>query len=329
IAFFRAVLDRLSTSPGVASAALGVPIPFSGENWGGSFEIEGRAMGPGDPGPHAYQRYVTPGYFTALEIPLRGGRYFSNEDRKGSQLVAVVDANLARQYWPGQNPVGQHIRRGTNAPWETIVGVVAHVKHSALVGDSDKGVCYHSLLQTPSPDVFVLAKTNGDAAGLAGAIREAVRSADNAQPVHGLKTMDQRITESLGPRRFAVTLLAVFAGLSLLLSALGLYALVSYTVAQRTHEIGIRVSLGAQRSQVLALMIGYGLRLALIGVVLGAAVAFALARLVSSQLYGVGAFDLGTFGLMGFGLVVAALAASYVPARRAAKVDPVVALRYE
>lgn len=329
IAFFRAVLDRLSASPGVASAALGVPIPFSGEQWGGSFEIEGRTMGPGDPGPHAYQRYVTPGYFAALEIPLRSGRYLADDDRKGGQLVALVDENLARQYWPGQNPVGQHIRRGMNGPWETIVGIVGHVKHSALVGDSDKGVCYHSLLQTPSPGVFVVAKTRGDAASLAGPVREAVRSVDSAQPVHGLKTMDQRIAESLGSRLFAVTLLAVFAGLSLLMSALGLYALVSYTVAQRTHEIGIRVSLGAQRGQVLALMIGYGLKLALIGVALGAGVAFTLARLLSSQLYGVGAFDFETFSLVGLGLALAALVASYVPARRAAMVDPVVALRYE
>ena len=329
IAFFRAVLDRVSASPGVSSAALGVPIPFSGENWGGSFEIEGRTIGPGDPGPHAYQRYVTAGYFSAMGIPLRGGRYFTEGDRKGNELVALVDDNLARQYWPGQNPVGQRIRRGQNGPWETIVGLVGHVKHSGLVGDSDKGVCYHSLLQTPSPDVFVVAKTTGDAAMLAGVIREAVRSVDSAQPVHDTKTMEQRIAESLGPRRFAVTLLAVFAGLALLMSALGLYALVSYTVAQRTHEIGIRMSLGAQRSQVLALMVGYGLRLAVIGVVLGAVAAVALARLLSSQLYGVGVFDAGTFALTGLGLTLAALAASYVPARRATKVDPVVALRYE
>ena len=330
IAFFRAVLDRLSASPGVSSAALGVPIPFSGENWGGSFEIEGRPMGPGEPGPHAYQRYVTAGYFSTLGIPLRGGRFLTDDDRKGSAPVALVDENLARQYWPGQNPVGQRIRRSSNdAPWETIVGVVGHVKHSALVGDSDKGVCYHSLLQRPSPDVFIVAKTPGNPAVLAGAIREAVQSVDRAQPVHGLKTMDRRIAESLGPRRFAVTLLAVFAGLSLLMSVLGLYALVSYTVAQRTHEIGIRVSLGARRGQVLALMIGYGLKLALIGLAAGAAVAFTLARLLSSQLYGVGSFDLGTFGLMGLGLALAALVASYVPARRATKVDPVAALRYE
>jgi predicted permease len=328
-AFFRAVLDRLSSSPGVSSAALAVPLPFSGGNWGGSFEIEGRLPGPGDPGPHANQRYVTAGYFATMGIPLREGRYFTDDDRKGTELVALIDDNLARQYWPGQNPVGQRVRRGHQAPWETIVGVVAHVKHSALVGDSDKGVFYHPLLQTPSPYLFVVAKTPGNAASLAGPIREAVRSVDSGQPVHELKTMDQRIAESLGPRRFAVTLLGIFAGLSLLMAGLGLYALVSYTVAQRTHEIGIRMSLGAQRDEVLALVIGYAMKLAGLGVALGAVVAFALARFLSSQLFGVGAFDPGTFGLMGLGLALTAVAASYVPARRATRVDPMVALRYE
>jgi len=175
----------------------------------------------------------------------------------------------------------------------------------------------------------VAAKTAGDPAALAGAIREAVRAVDVNQPVHDLKSMDQRIAESLGARRFAVTLLGFFAGLSLLMAALGLYALISYTVAQRTHEIGIRMSLGAQRSEVLRLVMGYAVRLALAGAAVGAVAAAILARILSSQLFEVGAFDPLTFGAMAGFLIFVALAASFVPARRATKVDPMVALRYE
>lgn len=328
-AFFRSVLERLQNMPGITSAAVAAPLPFSGSNWAGSFNIDGRVEGPGDPGPHANQRYVTAGYFAAMRIPLREGRYFTDDDRKGAEPVALIDENLARQYWPGQDPVGRRVRRGSSAPWERIVGLVGHVKHSALVGDGDKGVIYHPLLQTPGPDVFLVAKTSGNVTALAGAIREAVHAVDANQPVHDLKSMDERIAESLGPRRFAVTLLGIFAGVSLLMAALGLYALISYTVARRTHEIGIRMALGAQRREVLGLVVSYAMRLAGLGVLLGAAVAFVLARLLSSQLYDVSAFDPGTFALTGLGLGLTAMAASYLPARRATKVDPMVALRYE
>jgi len=329
VTFYRSVLERLSASPGVRSAAFAVPIPFSGSNWAASFNVEGRVAPPGDPGPHANQRYVTSDYFAAMGIPLREGRFLADTDRKGTEPVVVIDDSLARQYWPGQDPVGKHLRRGSRAPWETIVGVVGHVKHSALVGDGDKGVIYHSLLQTASPDVFLVAKTNGSAASLAGVMREAVHSVDTNQPVHDLKSMDERITESLGARRFAVTLLGIFAALSLLMAALGLYALISHTVAQRTHEIGIRMSLGAQPNQVLKMVLGYAARLAAGGAAAGAVVAVILARLLSSQLFEVGAFDPLTFGMMALFLVLVALAASLVPARRATRVDPVVALRYE
>jgi putative ABC transport system permease protein len=328
-AFYRSVLERLSGSPGVQSAAFAVPLPFSGSNWSASFNIEGRVVPPGDPGPHANQRFVTAGYFAAMGIPLREGRYLTDDDRKGTLPAVVIDDTLARQYWPGQDPVGKRLRRGSSAPWEMVVGVVGHVKHSALVGDGDKGVIYHSLYQVPSQLVFMVAKTKGKAAGLAGAVREAVRAADSNQPVHDLKSMDQRIAESLGPRRFAVTLLGIFAGLSLLMAALGLYALISYTVAQRTHEIGIRMSLGAQRIEVMKLVLVYAMRLAVVGAIAGGVAAVIFARLVASQLFDVGSFDPLTFGGMALFLIAVALAASLVPARRATKVDPMVALRYE
>ncbi|HUI40364.1 MAG TPA: ABC transporter permease [Terriglobia bacterium] len=329
IAFYRSVLDRLTASPGVRSAAFVAPLPFSGQNWSASFNVEGRVEGPGDPGPHGNVRFVTPGYFATLGIPLREGRYFTDQDRKGGAPVVLIDENLARQYWPGQDPVGKRLRQGSRSPWATIVGVVGHINHDALVGESGKGVYYYPLFQVSGTEAFVAAKTSGDPAALAGAIREAVRTADANQPVHDLKSMDERISESLGPRRFAVTLLGFFAALSLLMAALGLYALISYTVAQRTHEIGIRMSLGAQRAQVLRLVMSYAMRLAAAGVVAGAIAAVILARLLSSQLYAVGAFDPLTFGLMAVFLIFVALAASFVPARRATKVDPMVALRYE
>jgi putative ABC transport system permease protein len=329
IAFFRAVIDRLRSTPSVRAAGAGTPLPFSGGSASASFQIEGRPLGPGDPGPHGNIRAVTPGYFTALEIPLREGRLFTDQDRQGSEPVVLIDENLARQYWPHQDPVGQHLRRGQRGPWATIVGVVGHVKHSALVGDSDKGVYYYPLYQTGIPYNFFVAKTDANPLSLADAIREAVRAVDPNQPVHDLKSMDQRIAESLGPQRFALRLLGFFAAVAVLLAALGLYGVISYTVTQRTQEIGIRMALGAERGQLLGLVIGQALRLALAGVVVGAVVAVALARLLSSQLFEVRAFDPVTLGATALVLMLVALAASYGPARRATRVDPMIALRYE
>ncbi len=329
LAFYRSVLNRLEATSGVQAAAFAAPLPFSGQNWSASFTIEGSVEGPGDPGPHSNLNFVTPGYFKTLGIPLREGRYFDDQDRKGAAPVVMIDENLAHQYWPNQDPVGKRLRRGQNAPWATIIGIVGHIKRTTLVGDADKGVCYWPLYQVSGPQVFVVAKTAGNAANLVGPVREAVRAVDANQPVHDLKSMDERISESLGARRLAVTLLGFFAGVSLLMAALGLYALISYTVAQRTHEIGIRMALGARRGDLLRQVIGYAMRLAAIGILIGTIGAFILARLVSSQLFEVGAFDPVTFGLMAGLLVLVMFAAAIVPARRATKVDPIVALRYE
>ena len=208
-------------------------------------------------------------------------------------------------------------------------GVVGHIKHSALGGDSDKGVYYYSMYQHAQPQAFLVVRTDADPASLSTAIREAVRSVDAGQPVYSLASMDQHIANSLGPRRFAVQLLGLFAGMAVLMAALGLYGVISYTVAQRTQEIGIRMTLGAQRAQVLSLVVGHALRLAVAGVVAGAVAAFVLAQLLASQLFEVRAFDPATFGTMALGLLVVACAASYGPARRATRVDPMEALRYE
>jgi putative ABC transport system permease protein len=332
------VLDRLSREPGVASAGAGYPLPFTGENDSASFRIEGHPAGPGDPGPHGDVRYVSPGYFTALAIPIIKGRLFTDDDREGSQAVAVIDENLAREYWPGEDPIGKRIQRNSRDPWSTIVGVVRHIRFDQLAGEesssggsqsSSKGVYYFPIFQTEAPYGFLIAKSEGQPAAIFGVIRQAVHDADPTQPISNLKSMDTRISESLGPQRFAANLVAVFAGLALVLSAVGLYGLISYSVAQRTNEIGIRVAVGAGRSDVLGMVLSQGARLAVLGCAAGILVGMGLMRLMRSFLYGVSAADPVSFLEATLLLVGVMLVACYVPARRATKVDPMVALRYE
>ncbi|MHB8654551.1 MAG: ABC transporter permease [Terriglobia bacterium] len=328
LAFFQTVLDRLKAMPGVKSAAAGYPIPFSGSA-SASFNIEGRVFAAGDPGPHGDLGYITPGFFATMGIPLRAGRLFTEDDRMGTQPVVIIDENLARQYWPNQDPVGQRLGRGAKPNWATIVGVVGHVKRNELVGETGKGVYYYPILQTQAPFGFFMVKSAMEPESIGSAIRKAVRSVDQNQPISDLKTMDERIAASLGPRRFAVRLLGIFAGIALLMAGIGLYGVVSYAVAQRTHEIGIRMALGAEGKQVLVLVLGYSLRLAGGGILIGAVAAALLARVLSSQLFAVGSFDPATFLLAAGVLFLVAMLASYIPARRATKVDPMVALRYE
>ncbi|HEV2114802.1 MAG TPA: ABC transporter permease, partial [Terriglobales bacterium] len=333
IGFVRQVTERLSHAPGVETAAAVDGLPFSDSGDASSFEIEGRPVAPGDPGPHSNIERVTPGYFSTMRIPLLSGRDFSGQDRQGSPLAVIIDDNLARQYWPNQNPVGQRIRYNSlsmGSGWATIVGVVAHSKRSALVGETGKGMRYYSLLQAGAHSGFLVARTSGDPAALAGTIRQAVKDVDPSQAAaYDLQTMEQRVSDSLGPRRFAVTLLGVFAGIALFLAALGLYGIISYSVALRTQEIGIRMALGARRPEVLRMVVGQGMRLVGAGTAAGLVVALVLAEVLSSQLFEVSAFDPFTLVLMVVVMGAVAALASYVPARRAAKVDPIVALRYE
>jgi putative ABC transport system permease protein len=243
--------------------------------------------------------------------------------------VVVIDENLARQYWPNQDPVGGHLRRGGNSSWVTIVGLVGHVMQSALVGDSGKGVCYYPILQQPISQAFLIVKTNTDAAQMGSSIRAAVASVDPGQPVANLETMEQYVAGSLSPQHIAVSLLAIFSLMALFLASLGLYGVISYYVTQRTHEIGIRMALGAERRQVWRLVLTQGMRPALIGVLVGAIAASFVVRYLRSQLFEVSAFDPVTFLLAGLVLLAVALLACSIPARRATQVDPMVALRYE
>jgi len=338
IAFFRSVLENLAHAPGVSAAGAGFPLPFSGNNATASFEIEDRPRLPDDPGPHGSVAYVSPGYFQTLGIPLLKGRYFTDQDRKGTQPVAVVDENMAEQYWPNQEAIGKRLRRSSADPWSTVVGVVGHIRFSQLVGEeqstegvqsSAKGTYYFAMYQTLAPFGFLIARTPADPANLSAAVQEAVRAADPTQPVHDFKAMNARIQSSLGPQRFVVTLLGFFSGMAVLLAAVGLYGVLSSMVAQRTNEIGIRIVLGAAPAEVLFLVITRGMNMVGAGLAAGVLAALVLSQLIRSLLYGVESTDPLVYLGVAVVLAMVALLACYIPARRALRVDPMVALRYE
>lgn len=325
--FNRALLANLRAAPGVIATGMGYPAPFSGVNEAGSFQIEGQALATDDPGPHGDRRFISPGYMEALGIPLKRGRYFTDQDRIDTE-VTIIDEDLARQYWPTDDPLGKRLRMGGNdAPWFTVVGIVGHVMHSSLASDSGKGAYYFSLFQRSIPFATIAVKTTGDPNLMAGVIRDAVRAADPHQAVHTFGTMDYYISRSLDTRRFGMRLLGFFGVVALFLAALGLYGVISYSVTQRTREIGIRMALGAERSSVMKLVVGQGFRLAAIGVVLGVAAAALTGRFFESQLFQVKAFDPVTILSTAAVLLAAGLLASYLPARRAVRVDPAVTLR--
>jgi predicted permease len=329
LAFHRAVLDRLRSAPGVRAAAAAVALPFTGMDWSASFHIEGHNEGPGDPGPHGDRTFVSPDYFAAMGIRLREGRVFTELDREGAEPVAMIDDVLARRYWPNEDPVGKRIRLGRD-PWWRIVGVVGHVRRDSLAADSNKGVYYQPLWQRPFTFAhYVVKSESGDGSQIVGVIRQAVRSVNPSQAVFDVKTMDERVAESLGARRFALTVLGAFAVMALVLAAIGIYGVINYSVTQRTQEIGIRMALGAERVGMLRLILVEGLALAAWGAGVGLVAAAALVRLMKSQLFGVSAFDPVTFAMTVAVLALVALAACCVPAYRAMRVDPMVALRYE
>jgi len=330
--FLRTVIDQMAHQPGVVSVAAAMPLPFYGEDWTASFAIEGRVPQAGDPGPHGQNRYVSPGYFETFKIPLRKGRFFTEQDRMGTEPVAIIDENLARQYWPNEDPIGKRIElpqgNGT-PPWATIVGVVGHVQHTSLAGDTGKGTYYGSIYQHPLPLAVFLMRTQSNPMGLAAGMRQAVLAADPAQPMHHVQPMESLVAASLSQRRFVVVLLGFFAVMALLLAALGLYGVISYATAQRTSEIGVRMALGAQRGEVLSLVVGQGMRLAAGGAVAGLAASIVFSRLLQNQLFAVSPFDPFTFAAAALVLLCAAIIASLIPAMRATRIDPVEALRYE
>jgi len=329
--FYKQLWERLRQLPGVESAGGSTILPLSGGISWGSISIEGYVPESGQSLIQADGRIATVGYFETMKTPLIRGRFFNEQDTPESEKVAIIDENMARTYWPDDDPVGKRLKFGrveSKTPWLTVVGVVASVKQYAL--DTESRVAFYTPHeQSPSGGLYVTVRTATDPRNIASAITAEARAMDPNVPIYDIKTMDQRLTESLARRRFAMFALGLFAGVAMLLAAVGIYGVMSYSVTQRTREIGIRMALGAPTRGVLTLIVGQGMLLAGAGVVIGLAGAVATTRLMSSLLYGISATDPITFGVIGILLASVALLACYVPARRATKVDPMVALRYE
>jgi predicted permease len=328
ITFYRSSTERLLSMPGISGAAFSSLVPFSGVERTGSFLIDGRPLGPGDPEPNGNLRLVTPGYFEVMGIPVKAGRLFTSQDRSDTQPVAVIDENLAKQFWPNESALGKRIAR-SNLPWAEIVGVVGSVKHSDLGSEVGKGTFYFSLLQQPSPFASIIAKSHGDGMNMESQIRRAIALVDPTEAVQEIKPLPAMVADSLATRRLVTKLLGFFSLAALLTAAIGMYGVIAYSVTQRTQEIGIRMALGEQRPSVLRLILGQGVRLSGLGVLIGLAAATCGAPFLQSQWFQVTALDPVTFTLVGGIMIATALLASYVPARRALKVDPAEALHYE
>jgi len=347
--FFNRLVENLRTLPGVQSVAAASGLPLGNNGWQTSFVVDGRPQPPPGQTPLMEACTVTPDYFRTMDIPLLHGRYFTPQDNRsfiadrdlskaneGERLIAgsnviIVDQEFARIHWPNEEAVGKRIRFGNDpkAPVLEVVGVVGRVKMESLSDDSNRVQGYFSFSQIPFGGMTVIIKGNGDPNLLIASARAQVKAVDPDQPIYNIRTMDEIRGESVAPQRLNLMLLSIFAGIALVLAIVGIYGVMSYAVTQRTHEIGIRMAIGAQPRDVFRMIMGQGMLLTVAGLVAGLLGAFGLTRLMATMLFGVKPTDPATFAGVALLLTLVALIACYIPGRRATKVDPVDSLRYE
>jgi putative ABC transport system permease protein len=329
LAFFQQTLERVRALPGVEAAAWVYPVPMSGASGSGGFDIEGR-LSPTEQTFNAGIRTISPDFFKTFRVPLIKGRLIAESDSAKAPPVVVVNESLARDYFADEDPLGKRITPLGDTRTHEIVGVVGDVKHSAL-DEEAKREMYFPMAQAGLFPIFtsLAVRASGDAMQMVAAVRGQVWAVDKDQPISNIQTMERLMAKSVAPRQFNLLLLGVFALVGLALASVGLYGVMSYTVTQRTREIGVRMAMGAQTSDVLRLVIGEGMKLAFIGVLLGLGGALALTRLLKTLLFGVSATDPLTFAVIAVLLTGIALLACWIPARRATKVDPLIALRSE
>jgi putative ABC transport system permease protein len=327
--FCERLLDRVRAVPGVESAGLVSFLPLTGRNFNNSFDIVGRPPRPPSDRNYALVRMVDPQYFGILQIPVLGGRGIEIRDRAASPRVVVISESMARRYWPGGNPVGERLTvyMGMNqSPWE-IVGVVRDVRTN-IAADPEPAI-YFPYAQVPYRYMVLTIRTHADEQALIGQIETALQSIDPDQPLYQIRSLEELVSQTLVPWRFTMTMLGSFAALALVLAAAGIYGVISYSVGRRTAEIGIRMALGAHRGTVLRLVLRQGMSVTLAGIAVGLAGALYLTQFLTSQLYGVTPTDTLTFLAIPVMIALVAAAASYIPARRAARIDPSIALRTE
>ena len=330
--FYTDLVQRVQSLAGVRSAAVTTNLPLYRQGNSISISIEGRPDPPPGQELIVVTRVISPGYFDTMSIPLLKGRQITDQDKETSPNVVVISETMARRFWPGEDPIGKRIAAGrAQAPedWIQVIGVVKDVRQFELNADP-KPQMYLSYKQAAffEPGDLVV-KTDVDPASMAATVRKAVWEIDKDQPVSNIRTMEEILADSIARQRFSMLLLAIFAVVALVLAGVGIYGVMSYSVAQRTHEIGIRMALGAQTGAVLKLAVGYGMKLVIVGIVVGLIAAFLLTRVMATLLFGVTATDPTTFTLISLLLIAVAVLASYIPARRATKVNPIIALRYE
>jgi putative ABC transport system permease protein len=331
-AFYQALLERVKALPGVEAVSAIAPLPLSGDMFRISFEVEGRNIPKGEL-PSSHFRSISLDYFSAMKIPLLAGRAFTERDNASAPGVVIVNKTFANRHFPNENPIGKHIKPGVSVEgepvWREIVGVVKDVKHRQSLSRDYEPEYYVPHAQIPFNGMSLIMRTTNDARSLARSIQQEVQALDRDVPVYRIKTLDQYLGVAVAQPKFNALLLSLFAGLALLLTAIGLYGVMAYSVVQRAQEIGIRIALGAQTGDVMKIVLSQGLKLTTLGLAIGLAAAYALTRYMQSLLFGVKATDPSTFAAIALLLIAVALMACWIPAKRATKVDPMVALRCE